>query len=1063
MQIVQVDLDNFKSYRNQSISFTAGTNAICGPNGAGKSTILEAIGFVLFGSTPLKNRGQFVREGEKTATATVHIAGDDGRVVQVVRKAGSSSQCYVYDPEIGAKLVEGVADTTDWLCQFAGVAERDHLTTLFENAVGVPQGMLTAAFLLPGAQRKGVFDPLLRVDEYETVWNRLLEPRRELDGEINEHKTQAAELSGELKGLPAVVERATSLQSEIDSGTTSLANFEGQLTQIVERRQALEAVKSQLDQLSQSVAQAESATLSTETQHTETQGAVASAEQARTIVEAADPGHRAFVEAQAALDVLEAQRSARDALEAARQTLDTGHAVAQQRIVSLEAELGAIAAAEAEMEALAPQVTHQEQLEGALADAQRAADRLASAEETHAREAQRLADLQGQLAETESGVQERARLEAEIAPLQAALAELTQQSSALAARDAALAAELKQLAEQSTQAASRASAAQQRLDLATDESASLELRLDGVRTGLSQRKALAARTTGLRQEVETAGARSIELLAQGGTLGAEQERLTTQISVLVESEAAECPVCGAELSPEHRADLLEENRARLSELASVLEAVEGEREQVDTKLRHTQAKIERLDRQERELPRPADETELAERLENQRAAVTACAAEAAAERAALATIETRQQETSSSLTHIQAEITEAAAVRQERQATLDTLTAQRDALPRPDALEALQAQAAGQEETLAQAVQSVAELAGAPQEVTELAAELEQLGDPRRDYQRAADSADKRVDRERERAATLAELTDLKTRIAELAGQLNAFAGLDARFQAERARQADHAADHARYLEHIRESGTLEALRERAEELVARLADARAALADLSAERDAVAGTYDAAAYSELVQTHDCLQQDIAVLTERLAQQRLQLEESLAEIERLAAVQAQLESVQSELDELGELLDLLGILRGVLREAGPKITQALVQVISRQSAQLYAEIMADHSARLDWTTDYEILLTTKGHERTFQQLSGGEQMAAALSVRLALLREVSSIDIAFFDEPTANLDERRRENLAEQILTIAGKGFSQLFVISHDDTFEQDTDNVIRIVKENGASCVVEL
>jgi len=30
--------------------------------------------------------------------------------------------------------------------------------------------------------------------------------------------------------------------------------------------------------------------------------------------------------------------------------------------------------------------------------------------------------------------------------------------------------------------------------------------------------------------------------------------------------------------------------------------------------------------------------------------------------------------------------------------------------------------------------------------------------------------------------------------------------------------------------------------------------------------------------------------------------------------------------------------------------------------------------------------------------------------------------------------------------------------FLQLFVISHDDTFERDTDNVVRVVKENGVS-----
>jgi exonuclease SbcC len=226
-------------------------------------------------------------------------------------------------------------------------------------------------------------------------------------------------------------------------------------------------------------------------------------------------------------------------------------------------------------------------------------------------------------------------------------------------------------------------------------------------------------------------------------------------------------------------------------------------------------------------------------------------------------------------------------------------------------------------------------------------------------------------------------------------------------------------------------------------------------------ERDGVAAEYDVGAYAALVKDYDTLHSEVATLKERLRQQRGQLAEAQAETERLIGVQAELKVARAEHEELNDLLALLEHIRGVLRDAGPKVTQALVEIISLQAARLYADIMADHTARLRWTEDYEILLTSGGRERNLQQLSGGEQMAAALAVRLALLKEVSAIDVAFFDEPTANLDERRRDNLAEQILDV--KGFSQLFVISHDDTFERDTDNVVRIAKQDGVSQVVEV
>jgi exonuclease SbcC len=86
------------------------------------------------------------------------------------------------------------------------------------------------------------------------------------------------------------------------------------------------------------------------------------------------------------------------------------------------------------------------------------------------------------------------------------------------------------------------------------------------------------------------------------------------------------------------------------------------------------------------------------------------------------------------------------------------------------------------------------------------------------------------------------------------------------------------------------------------------------------------------------------------------------------------------------------------------------------------------------------------------NQRRFVNLSGGEQMCAALAVRLALLKVLADLDIAFFDEPTTNMDRSRRQGLAEALGRL--KSFAQLFVISHDDTFETITENVIAVERE---------
>ncbi len=115
--------------------------------------------------------------------------------------------------------------------------------------------------------------------------------------------------------------------------------------------------------------------------------------------------------------------------------------------------------------------------------------------------------------------------------------------------------------------------------------------------------------------------------------------------------------------------------------------------------------------------------------------------------------------------------------------------------------------------------------------------------------------------------------------------------------------------------------------------------------------------------------------------------------------------------------------------------------------------------MNDYSTGLKWQNDYDIEIESAGEVRSFRQLSGGERMSAALAVRLALLKALSSCDFIFLDEPTQNMDELRREKLSQEIMNI--RGFKQVFVISHDDTFNEKYANVIKIEKIDGESRVV--
>ena len=170
------------------------------------------------------------------------------------------------------------------------------------------------------------------------------------------------------------------------------------------------------------------------------------------------------------------------------------------------------------------------------------------------------------------------------------------------------------------------------------------------------------------------------------------------------------------------------------------------------------------------------------------------------------------------------------------------------------------------------------------------------------------------------------------------------------------------------------------------------------------------------------------------------------------ELNRLTEIRRSMQTEFQEKERLEKVGEATTFIRETLKEAAPRVAKNYVLYVSVEANQMFREISGNAERTLKWTEDYGIVLEENGHERPFINLSGGEQMAAALSVRLALLKQLSDVRLAFFDEPTTNMDAERRERLAEQISHITRKRtFDQLFVISHDDTFDEYADNVISV------------
>lgn len=899
MLITHLSLENFKSYADERITFQPGTNAIIGLNGAGKSSILEAIGFVLFDhrGAGLASR---LREGADSGRVVVGLVSSyDEREYEIERRFNERTtlRYRVHDVELEQVVAEGNDDVQAWIHEHLQVEPTAVLDTLFENTIGVPQGTFTAPFLLSPGQRKGVFDPLLQVDDYHKASDRLLETVRFLNGQAQTLREEIARLEERLSALPelctesvaltesvrALTERSLALREDLDDATGALA--------ALDRAEA--AVRAAEGRVERARATAEGHRRMLEA----AREAVAEARQARDVVAAARAGHEAFVREEERLDALETQRAQRDRLLKEQAGIAQGRARTVERLARLAEALQGVAEAEARMAALAPLVAQQADHERALAEAEGAARDLRAAQRQEAQ-----ADEEWRRAQA-----------------------VREDLAARVAGGAALESELAQL----------------------------------------------------RSRREEAMTREREAREEHAAAQAERERLERQSEALADATLARCPVCEGELTPQHRAELLARNRSEVAALARRIQACAATLNASTRTIRACEREANALQERLRALP-TAEDLARAEAEETRR----------------LAALEARRAE--------------------------------------------------------------VRALAGAPQRVDALRGALAALGDPRREYQRCEGQAAQRERLEAEEATARLADAEAERRLAEMDEALRAYEGLDAALSAARAARERYRQDHSAYLAHETTARQYEARLAREQERAAELAAGLAEVERLDAEHRVALAAYDAGEHAAVRARADGIRQELAGCTAQLAERKARLVTVDLEVARLREAERELEASRGRADALQRLGRMVDVIRDWLRKAGPYVTRQLVLQISREASAFYGDIMADHTGRLQWSEDYEVALEVKGQHRTFRQFSGGEQMVAALAVRLALLREISAVDIAFFDEPTAHLDPERRESLAERIMQV--KGLAQMFVISHDDTFERVAQSYIRIVKDERGS-----
>ena len=335
---------------------------------------------------------------------------------------------------------------------------------------------------------------------------------------------------------------------------------------------------------------------------------------------------------------------------------------------------------------------------------------------------------------------------------------------------------------------------------------------------------------------------------------------------------------------------------------------------------------------------------------------------------------------------------------------------------------------------------------------TRLAQELDTLSDPRGRSRLRRQELQQEPSVRAQRQALHTSLETEQQTIAALDYQLAAFVALAEALQTQQSLREEHRAAHQEYLENQKLANSRRERHLHLQDAIAQLQRAEQEAKTVSEAHDRLSETFNATHFQTVQAAYQQTKERSIALAASLPDKLKYLESLTQQLTRLETVQSKRSHTQVALEQKRRTQRFVKFAREAYKKAGPRITERYVQRISREADRLFRELLNRPNVGLEWTRDYEIIVQEGAHPRRFVNLSGGEQMCAALAVRLALLKVLADIDIAFFDEPTTNMDKPRRDHLADAIANI--KTFRQLFVISHDDTFEKVTENIILVERE---------
>ena len=181
--------------------------------------------------------------------------------------------------------------------------------------------------------------------------------------------------------------------------------------------------------------------------------------------------------------------------------------------------------------------------------------------------------------------------------------------------------------------------------------------------------------------------------------------------------------------------------------------------------------------------------------------------------------------------------------------------------------------------------------------------------------------------------------------------------------------------------------------------------------------------------------------------------------------ERLDVVQKKFERKEN----VSRLLEVIDRIRVAYRSIQPKLRSEFIIYLQRAVQKILDTLTGDVNPLLNIKIDKDyspFISSDEGYQRDVANLSGGERTLLAFAYRIGLgqlimqSRTGHSLYMLLLDEPTESLgrEDGSVERLSEAISRL--RAIEQIIAVTHNESFAEKADHVIRIQKEEGASQV---